>query len=154
MTENFDWTQFITFETDENKIKVSECVREIFGEMDFNSISKKDIEQVKIVYYNDFWKTFVFELENSEFLYGFGEWNSLDEPPLKIVDFIKGIDVLIDRLEITKIEIIICSFAENETTNNMVVDANSNDILEKLFLMCINSFVCPDNLIINYHCNV
>ena len=74
--------------------------------------------------------------------------------PLKIVDFIKGIDVLIDRLEITKIEIIICSFAENETTNNMVVDANNNDTLEKFFLMCINSFVCPDNLIINYHCNV
>ena len=89
-------------------------------------------------------------MKNSKFIYKFGEWNNIDEPPLEIVIFVNRIDLLIDRLKIRKLKIIICSLAEKGKTNNLIVDARSNDIYEKLFLMCMNSFVCPDSLIINY----
>lgn len=150
MIENFDWTQFITFESDDNEQKVMECVNDIFKKMGFRIIPKNEMEHVKLSYYKDFWEVYGLELEDSRFLYKFGEWNNIDEPPLEIVIFVNGIDLLIDRLKIRKLKIIICSLAEKGKTNNLIVDARSNDIYEKLFLMCMNSFVCPDSLIINY----
>lgn len=149
MKENFDCTQFITFNyfgsEDINNI-ISECFEEsIFKILDYDRIRK-----VKREYFSEYINEYFFELLNEEFIGEFEDWKDKDYPPILIQKFIDIISVIVSLKGIRDFRILITNFAELGNTENEVVNVKYSDLREGLFLMSkYNYSVWIDNIIIN-----
>ncbi len=144
---NFDFTQFISVDSDLAYENVRNRVMEIFSKQRFSLIEFKDIEISKKDYFSEHWRQYNFELEKDDFLGAFINWEMMGDVPQEIECFMEGINEL-RTLAISNLSVIICSFAEKGKTSNEYVRIDAKNISVELFKMSPFSFRCPDNLIV------
>lgn len=145
---NFDFTQFISFDSILSYNLIQNNVEEIFGKKGFLITGAEDIESVKMDYYSQYLRKYTFELKKDDFLDDFMEWRSEEKIPQPVVEFIELINKTL-KLDISKLCVIICSFADKDKTCNEFVCTNIENIYKELFKMSPFSYICPENLIIN-----
>lgn len=146
--ENFDFTQFISFDSDMPYEQVKNIVIGLFSNTDFVVTDFDEVENVKKDYYSEYWKKYSFELKKDDFLGDMQEWKEVEAPPEDFTDFKKRIDPLLE-LGVTDVRLLICSFAEKNKTDNKVVYVGRNHWFSELFRMSIYSVERPpSNLII------
>lgn len=151
--ENFDFTQFISLDSDLEYDEIEDIMIELFGKAGFSIIRFDNMEEVKKEYYCEYWNKSTFELKQDDFLSDFMEWNDMTRVPESIKTFLEIIDDLL-TYDVIEVELIICSFAEKMKTKNEIVSINRNKLIEELYKMSIYSYQCPDNLIIRIiNCN-
>lgn len=146
--DNFDFTQFISFDSDLPYEEIQNVILKLFTEIGFSIVKFEEIEKVKKEYYSDYWKKYSFELKKDDFLSDFMEWETIENIPNPVIEFSKKIDELL-RLKIKGLRLIICSFAEKQKTDDEVVYVNHEKIFQELYKMSAFSFKSPDNIIIN-----
>lgn len=146
--ENFDFTQFITINSDLPYDKIKNLIAYLFEKAGFSIISYDSMESVKRDYFSGYWNKYSFELKKDDFLGDFMDWKDINFAPEPIIQFKNIVDKL-QTYDISGLRLIICSSAERLKTSNEVVNVNSCKLLEELFKMSIYSFKCPDNLIIS-----
>lgn len=145
---NFDFTQFVSFDSVLPYQIICDSIVNIFEISDFEVISIKDIESVKKEYFSVYWSRYIFELKNDSFLEGFMEWESPEIIPETVKEFIKILDKIL-ALDISRLRVIISSFAEKDKTDNQFIVTKKQNIYKELFKMSPFSYVCPQNLIIS-----
>ena len=145
---NFDFTQFISFDSILPYDAVQNKIENIFKKKGFSIIKFEEIENVKKDYYSNYWRGYTFELKRDDFLSEFMDWKLVENIPQMVNEFIGMIDVLL-MLDISGLRVIICSFAEKEKTSDEFVYIDRKNIYKELFKMSPFSFICPDNLIIS-----
>lgn len=145
---NFDFTQFISFDSDLPHNEIHKKIEYLFEKAGFSIIAFEELEIVKKEYYFKHWKTFSFELKKDDFLGDFMDWYYKKEVPESVNEFVEIINELL-KFNISGLVVIICSFAEKKKTKNEIVNIKHNMLLEELFKMSIHSFKCPDNLVVN-----
>ena len=146
---NFDFTQFVTFDSFLSYRIIQDNIKKIFSKIGVSIIEYKNIENVKKDYFSSYWRKYSFELKKDDFLDGFMEWETMENVPRPVRDFGESVNEIL-RLNISNLAVIICSFAEKEKTCNETVHINKKDIYIELFKMSPYSFVCPNNLIVNF----
>lgn len=145
---NFDFTQFISFDSALSYDIIQDKIVKIFEKKDFTIIEFEDIESVKKEYYSGYWGEYTFELSKDDFLGDFMEWESEEKVPSAIIKFVDSIYKVL-ALDVSGLRVIICSFAESTKTCNEFVHTNKRSIYKELFKMSPFSYICPDNLIID-----
>lgn len=145
---NFDFTQFISFDSILPYDTVQNKIESIFKKKGFSIIKFEEIENVKKNYYSDYWRGYTFELKRDDFLSEFMDWKLVENIPPMVNEFIGIIDTIL-MLDISDLRVIICSFAEKEKTSDEFVYTDRKKIYKELFKMSPFSFNCPDNLIIS-----
>ena len=145
---NFDFTQFISFDSALPYDIIQDNIAKIFEKKDFTIIEFEDIESVKKDYYSGYWRKYAFELSKDDFLGEFMEWKSEEKVPPSIICFVDSI-YKVFTLDASGLRVIICSFAESTKTCNEFVHTNKSRIYKELFKMSPFSYICPDNLIID-----
>ena len=145
--DNFDFTQFVTFDSTLPYQMIKDTVLKTFLIRGFTVIDFENIEEVKKDYFSSYWRKYSFELKMDDFLGGFMEWEIRDNIPIKVKAFIDDISEIL-TLSTWDLRVIICSFAEKEKTCNEYVCTKRDDMYGELFKMSPYSLVCPDNLII------
>ena len=146
MDENFDCTQFITF--NDNGDDVLKKMHYVFENSDFTILPKSKIQAVKLNYFSQDLCEYVFELVNDEFLGDFDDWKEIDCIPNSIQDFI---------LEITKVvefgaedlKVILTNFAERGKTSDFHTCVKVSELKKALHYMSHSNYeVWTDNLIV------
>ena len=145
---NFDFTQFISLNSKLPYEDIRNIIKNIFSELKFSIVEFEEIELVKKDYFDNYWLKYTFELVKDDFLGDFMNWKEINKVPREISDFEKAIEKLL-QLEIDKIQISICSFAERGLTTNEEVSVKKDKLVKELFKMSPYSSVCPNNMIIN-----
>ena len=82
---NFDFTQFVSFDSVLPYQIICDSIVNIFEISDFEVISIKDIESVKKEYFSVYLSRYIFELKNDSFLEGFMEWESPEICPHSVM---------------------------------------------------------------------
>lgn len=145
---NFDFTQFISFDSILSYDTIQNNIDKIFEKKGFLLTKFEDIESVKKNYYSPYWRKYTFELKKDDFLSEFMEWRLEENIPQSISEFVELIHKIL-ALDISKLCVIICSFAEETKTCNEFVHVNKENIYKELFKMSPFSYICPENLIID-----
>lgn len=145
--DNFDFTQFISFNSDLLYNEIEKVVKEIFEKAGFSIVAFDNLDKIKKDYYGNYWNDFSFELCKDDFLADYMDWDNKDEIPISISEFVDSINELL-KFDIRDLVIIICSSAKSEKSNNLVVNTKQDMLTEELFKMSIHSFQCPDNLVV------
>lgn len=144
---NFDFTQFITFDSALPYEVIQDKIEGVFKRKGFLVTEFEDVEEVKKDYYSNYWRKYSFELKRDDFLSGFMKWEIIENVPELVEGFVDDINEIL-MLDISNLRIIICSFAEKGRTGNEFVCVSKNNLYEVLFKMSPFSFVCPNNLIV------
>lgn len=145
--DNFDFTQFISFDSVLPYEMIRDNVEKLFLAQGFSVEEFKNIDNQKKEYFFDCWRTYSFELKKDDFLSEFMDWEIIENVPLTVKKFVNSIKEIL-ATDISNLSIIICSFAEKGKTYNEHVCANIRNIYIELFKMSPFSFKCPNNLII------
>lgn len=149
MGENFDCTQFLTFDS---ILAENEVIKKLlsYENIGFKVIVEKDIRNIKKEYFKNYRKQIFVELEYDDFIGEIDEWKDInDAPPKLISDFIKITKDIIRQEEITNLTIILASFADMGVTTNEVLNASVDKLEYSLFHISMSSPYNPvDNLII------
>ncbi|MHC1748027.1 MAG: hypothetical protein AB9856_06500 [Cellulosilyticaceae bacterium] len=149
MGENFDCTQFLTFDS---ILAENEVIKKLlsYENIGFKVIVEKDIRNIKKGYFKNYRKQIFIELEYDDFIGEMDEWKDInDVPPKLISDFIKITKDIIRQEEITNLTIILASFADMGVTTNEVLNASVDKLEYSLFHISMSSPYNPvDNLII------
>ena len=110
---NFDFTQFVTFDSFLSYRIIQDNIKKIFSKIGVSIIEYKNIENVKKDYFSSYWRKYSFELEKDDFLDGFMEWETMENVPRPVRDFGESVNEIL-RLNISNLAVIICSFAEKK----------------------------------------
>ena len=149
MGENFDCTQFITFDC---TLVEKEVIKKLlfYENIGFEVILEKDIRNIKKEYFKNYRKQIFVELKYDDFIGEIDEWKDInDDPPTIISDFIKITKDIIREEEIINLKIIFSSFAEMGLTTNEVLNTSVDKLVYSLFHISMSSPYNPvDNLII------
>lgn len=150
MKENFDATQFITFDIKNNLEWIMEQIQNRFSNLGFHIINEKGIRRVKMQYFNEYRKTIFIELVDETFIGEIEYWKVDSEMPVKrIIDFSNQLFWLYSREEVSNLNLILTGFAEKEFTTNTKIEVNSDEILKGMSTMSKYYFdMWTDNLII------
>jgi hypothetical protein len=147
MKENFDCTQFITFDIEENS-KIDDFIN-LFNSIGFTVIPFKKIRNVKKEYFKKYFRSNVYELKWDEFLGYFDEWQENEETPKPILDFTNILQNIIQCSTIINLKVILTNFAEEGLSTNEVIKISDKKVIEGLFLMSSKNFeIWTDNLIL------
>lgn len=145
MKENFDCTQFITYDSEEN---INDVINS-FHNIGFTIIPFDKIRNAKKEYFKEYFRSNVYELKFDEFLGYFDEWQAVEETPKLILYFANILKNIIQCSKVENLKVILTNFAEEGLSTNEVVKINNKKILEGLFLMSSKNFeVWTDNLIL------
>lgn len=145
---NFDFTQFVTFDSALPYEVIRNRIEKLFLAQGFSIVEFKYVETEKKDYFSDYWRKYSFELEKDDFLGDFLDWKVMENVPKTIEEFVNHIFEML-KLNINNLSVIICSFAEKGKTYNDHVCVNKKNIALELFKMSPFSFKCPNNLIIS-----
>ena len=146
MRENFDCTQLISFNLEEDREYLNYIVNE-FRKIGFEIIL--DIRNVKKVYFNKYIGDYLIELKDDNFMGEFEDWEFKNQPTQKIKDFISVINKVIQIKKIRDFTVMLTSFAEQGDSNNEVVEIDSFSLQDALFIMSRYNFdFYVDNLIL------
>lgn len=147
MDENFDCTQFITFDYEADS-DINDVIHQIFSNSKFVVLSNQKIREVKKLYFKHYLMEYFFELMYDEFLGEFEDWEEESNPPTLIQEFVSVLEKLI-KLGLINFKIFLTKFAEEGKTENTVIAINDSDIMKGLFYMSNHNYeVWTDNLII------
>lgn len=146
--ENFDYTQFITFDSTLPSDILYSKMKELFEELGFEVTVYDEMDIGKKEYYQDYWKEHVYELPNDFFLEPCSDWKDKDVVPKEYEKFLHKMERLC-QMDVQNVCLIICSFAEKGRTKDEIVFTTKEGITNEIFKMSIHSWVLPDNLIIN-----
>ena len=124
---NFDFAQFVSFDSVLPYQIIYDSIVNIFEISDFEVISIKDIESVKKEYFSVCWSRYIFELKNDSFLEGFMEWESPEIIPETVKEFIKIFNKIL-ALDISRLRVIISSFEEKDKTENQFIATKKQNI--------------------------
>ncbi|MCT4566492.1 MAG: hypothetical protein N4A68_19535 [Maledivibacter sp.] len=148
MKENFDCTQFITFNLEEIDTNIHELVTS-FNNIGFKIIYKNQIREVKKEYFKDYIQDEFIEFKCDNFIGEFEDWESLEHPTEKILKFANAVENIARRSEINNFRIILTSFAQEGYSSNETIKVKVDNIQEGLFSMSKHYYdVWTDNLII------
>lgn len=149
MGENFDCTQFLTFDS---ILAEKEVIKKLllYENIGFKVILEKDIRNIKKEYFKNYRKQIFVELKYDDFIGEIDEWKDVnDAPPKLISDFIKITKDIIRQEEIINLKIILSSFADMGLTTNEVLNTSVDKLEYSLFHISMSSPYNPvDNLII------
>lgn len=150
MKENFDATQFISFDIHENSIQIINEIKMRFGTLGFEVLEEKSIRNVKKEYFKRFRKKVFLELKNKTFIGEIEFWKEGENVPGQIVfEFIKNIEWLYSLDNITNLILIMTAFAEEGDTSNAVISVKKQGILKGLYSMSkYNYDIWVDNIVI------
>lgn len=150
MLENFDDTQFITFDIKENEEVVLEKIKNIFNSNGFTVIFEEELRNVKIDYFKPYRQDYFIELKDELFIGEFEDWESVEDVPDRIKLFEEQIKQLNSINEVYNIKIIITILAEMGHTSNTELMVEISDVLNGLFGMSDRNYdIWTDNLIIS-----
>lgn len=146
MKENFDCTQFITFNLEKDK-NILDSVVDEFSKIGFHVIL--DIRDIKKVYFKEYLGEYFIELKDDNFMGEFEDWELENEPPKRIKDFMSVVKKIIKRKNIKNFTVMLTYFAEIGDSTNKVINVDSSNIQQGLFSMSrYNYDYCVDNLIL------
>jgi len=149
MKENFDATQFVTFDIGGNLVEIMDEIKRKFERLGFEVLDKMSMRKVKKEYFESFQREVFLELKNELFI---GEIEFLqDESGAKqiVLDFVQNMQWLCFQKDISNLALIITAFAEKDYTSNTAIKVTSENILGGICTMSkYNYEVWTDNLII------
>lgn len=85
MDENFDWTQFITFDADD-KFKVDD-IYNIYKDTNIKILRDDEIREVKRKYFKSYIKEYFIELYHDNFQEYLARWKVMEDVPHEIESF-------------------------------------------------------------------
>lgn len=145
MKENFDCTQFITYDAEEN---INDVINS-FISIGFTVIPFDKIRNVKKEYFKEYFRSNVYELKWDEFLGYFDEWQEDGETPKPIIDFANVLKSVMKCSKVSNLRVILTNFAEEGLSTNEVIKVKDKKIIEGLYLMSSKNFeVWTDNLVL------
>lgn len=150
MIENFDATQFISFDINGKPGKIIEEIKQRFNILGFDVIEEKEIREVKKNYFKKFRRKIFLELKNKTFI-GEIEFSKdgEDSPEQIVVDFAQTIKWLYSQNEIQHLVLIMTAFAEENYTSDILISVRSTEILKGLYSTSkFNYDIWADNIII------
>ena len=134
MNENFDCTQFVSFNYSENPINQNIILS--FKKQGFTLIEKPFMRKAKIEFFIDYIENQFYELKNDNFIGEFEDWVDKDNPPHTITNFIKMIEEWMCQINISYFKIFLTSYAEiNGDTTCCVIKSTLNSLINELFKM-------------------
>ena len=146
MKENFDCTQFITFNLEEDK-NILDSVVDEFSKIGFDIIL--DIRDIKKAYFKEYLGEYFIELKDDNFMGEFEEWELENEPPSRIKDFMSVVKKIVQIKNIKSFTVMLTYFAEVGDSTNEVINVDSSNIQQGLFSMSRHNYdYCVDNLIL------
>lgn len=146
MKENFDCTQFITFNLEEDK-NILDSVIDEFSKIGFDVVL--DIRDIKKAYFKEYLGECFIELRYDNFMGEFEDWELENEPPKRINDFIGAVKKVVQRKHIKNFTVMLTYFAEIGDSTNEVINVDSSNIQQGLFSMSRHNYdYCVDNLIL------
>ena len=153
MLENFDATQFLSFDLQDN-IKKRELFNEIqkrFEDFGFKVFFENEIRPIKVKYFQKYRSEIFIELFNQTFGSELeGSWKDEKNPPEVFVRFSKLIKWVASIRGVSNVKVIICSFAEENNYSSIeIIQTTKDTLLNAFYKMSINCFdTWVDNLII------
>lgn len=151
MKENFDATQFITFDISDDNGHIVKQVRERFESLGFEVLQDNDIRKVKKQYFNEYIKTVFLELKDETFIGEIELWQDntdmvLDE---RVKLFVEQLIWLYNQVEVNNLSLILTAFAEEGFTSNGVLEVAPDKILKGILKMSKYNFdIWVDNLVL------
>jgi hypothetical protein len=148
MKENFDCTQFISFDYD-GANNVETIIRNVFRDSVFEVINCNEIILIKKEYFKYHLAKYFFELKYDDFMGEFEDWKYLDKPTLMIQQFIDRIGELYALFQIKRLVVILTNFAEKGETKDLHINITKWNINKGMFSMSSHNYeVWADNLIL------
>ncbi|SDW57119.1 hypothetical protein SAMN05444487_104149 [Marininema mesophilum] len=132
----FDCSQFVSFNT--NDSNVVDDLKNDLKELSFEKIKdEKEIDNVKMKYYQHEWRKYVLEMIDLEFL-GYleaDEWPKQNEVPIPIVGLITVLKKYVDMKLIRDLKIIFVGYAPEKKNDKLIarVRVTSDNIIDELF---------------------
>lgn len=114
MNENFDCTQFVSFNYSENPINQNTILS--FKKQGFTLIEKQFMRKAKIEFFIDYIENQFYELKNDNFIGEFEDWVVKDNPPHAITKFIQMIKEWMDQINISHFKIFLTSYNSGALT--------------------------------------
>lgn len=149
MLENFDDTQFLTFNLSKKDEGILNEIKDKFGSMGFEILMGEAIRDIKKEYFKEYMETYIIELKDELFIGDFEDWNEKNSPTDRIIEFSKNIKWLSSQKGVINLKVIITGFAEVGTTSKALIKVTRNDIVDGLYAMSTKNFdIWTDNLII------
>lgn len=146
MKENFDCTQFITFDLKEHKQIMNLLIHD-FNQIEFDIIF--DIRNIKKIYFKQYLRKYFIELKDDDFMGEFEDWKLINKPPKRIRDFINVVKKIAQIKNIKNFTIILTYFAELGNSTNKMVNVNISNLERGLYIMSRYNFdYYVDNLIL------
>lgn len=148
MVENFDCTQFITFDYIAPDFNVERFL-ERFKLLGFQLVIGSDIKQVKRGYFRQHTKQYFVELKDDNFMGEFEDWIEMEKPPERIENFAREVDLLLKSEKLINVRIILTFFAEEGTTIIDKISISKESLREGLYSMSKHNFeVWANNLVL------
>ncbi|MDX7989472.1 hypothetical protein FE392_19665 [Xenorhabdus sp. 12] len=146
MKSNFDCSQLISFDWDENVPPPSMSLFENIGfEVKFND----EIQCVKLDYFKERSDEYFIDFIDKTFSGEFEDWKEYETPTKRIIDFTDAVQKFISVNKLTHVRLFISFFAEEGLSDNHYEKIKQSNLLKALFLMSKNNFdLWVDNLII------
>lgn len=151
MKENFDATQFITFDISDKNEHLVEQVRKRFESLGFEVLQDNDIRKVKKQYFNGYIKTVFLELKDETFIGEIELWQDNMDMVLdkRVKLFVEQLIWLYNQAEVYNLSLILTGFAEEGFTSNGVLQVKPDEILKGILKMSrYNYDIMVDNLIL------
>lgn len=115
---------------------------------EFLILKSDDISEVKKRYLEKYMSSYLIELKNDNFIGDLQDWSNFESPPI-IADFFLIFQKKVKNINITNYSIILCKFAQENVTEDKVLEIKSNEILPALYNMSKFSYdLWMDNLIL------
>lgn len=147
--ENFDCTQFITFDIHEKSNEIYDNISELFSNISFKILINEDIREIKKKYFSNYIGGYFIELKNDNFLGEFYEWKEKSKPPKGIVEFHNAISKLLKEQYLYNFRVIFTFFAEQGKTSVEIIEVTRDMIMDGLYAVSTNNYdVWADNYII------
>lgn len=150
MNENFDATQFITFDIFDYNEHIIKQIRENFENLGFEVLQGNDIRKVKKKYFKQYMKTVFIELMDVNFFGEIESWQAnVDMPTERIENFAEQLIWLFNQKEVSNLSLILTGFAEEGISSDKILKVTSDEIIKGIFAMSKYNFdIWTDNLIL------
>ncbi len=149
MDENFDCTQFLTFNSSLNEEKIDELLSPL-KDVGFNIIKGSGIREIKRIYFKKYIEDIYIELGMENFIGELDMWEDINNPSKIVERLIEVISAVAKNTDIRKLKVILASFSEVNKTSDEEISTSPEDIAKGLFTMSKNYYdIWADNLIIN-----
>lgn len=150
MKENFDATQFITFDVMGGYEYIINQIWERFNNLGFEVLLEKDIRNVKRQYFSKYKKGIFIELKDVMFFGEIESWEVDSEIPTeRIKSFAEQLNWIYNQKEISNLSLILTGFAEEGLSTDTVIKVSVENIINGLSVMSKYYFdIWTDNLVV------